>query len=60
MKNSTDEEFQKALGEDKKGNRQNAPRLDQGILNVAPVYPDTNHNLRLILETNGEAKLALS
>ena len=59
MKNSMDEEFQNALEEHKKGNQQNASRLYQGILNIVPSHPDANHNLGLILETNGKAKLAL-
>ena len=59
MKTSIDEEFQKACEEHKKGNRQNAARLYQGILNIETLHPDANHNLGLILETNGEAKLAL-
>jgi predicted Zn-dependent protease len=59
MKNSMDEEFQNALEEHKKGNQQSASRLYQGILNIVPSHPDANHNLGLILETNGKAKLAL-
>ena len=59
IKNSIDKEFQKALEQHKKGNRQNASRLYQDILNIAPSHPDANHNLGLILEANGEANLAL-